>query len=119
MQADKTECWKAGLVTGQIVVVHDDGNNRSGWRVVAFCLGRGHRLVRVDHLGLITMGEAWHNNHHTFPESARLGLKPGQLDPGWWAISLLRRLGLIKNVRLPENIPERKELHPVLENQRF
>ncbi len=44
---------------------------------------------------------------------ARLGLGPGQSDPGWWVLSLLRRVGLVKNVRLPENIPERKELRRV------
>jgi stearoyl-CoA desaturase (delta-9 desaturase) len=69
---------------------------------------QGHNLPG---LGMITMGEAWHNNHHAFPESARLGLGPRQSDPGWWAISLLRRLGLITNVRLPDNLPNRSELH--------
>lgn len=64
-------------------------------------------------LGLITMGEAWHNNHHAFPDSARLGLKSGQTDPGWWALLLLRRVGLVKNIQLPENLPERKELRRV------
>lgn len=71
---------------------------------------QGHN---VPGLGMLTMGEAWHNNHHAFPESARLGLSPRQNDPGWWAISLLRRVGLVKNVRLPENLPERKELRRV------
>jgi len=30
------------------------------------------------------MGEAWHNNHHAFPGSARLGVRDGEVDPGWW-----------------------------------
>lgn len=64
----------------------------------------------VPALGLITMGEAWHNNHHAFPESARLGLTWKQLDPGWWVLSVLRRIGLVWNVRLPENLPPRKKL---------
>jgi hypothetical protein len=29
-----------------------------------------------------TLGEAWHNNHHAFPTSARHGLGRWQLDPG-------------------------------------
>jgi fatty-acid desaturase len=41
---------------------------------------QGHN---VRGFGLLTFGEAYHNNHHTFPESARLGLFPGQPDPGW------------------------------------
>ncbi|MEK6249554.1 MAG: acyl-CoA desaturase, partial [Planctomycetales bacterium] len=75
--------------------------------IVAGAAVQGHN---VPGLGLITMGEAWHNNHHAFPESARLGLDSGQNDPGWWAISLLRRVGLVRNIRLPQNLPERKEL---------
>ena len=73
----------------------------------------------VPGLGLITMGEAWHNNHHAFPESARLGLEPGQYDPGWWTISLLRRTGLAKNLKLPENLPARKELRWVGDSERL
>ena len=33
--------------------------------------GRNVRFV-----SLLTMGECWHNNHHAFPGSARLGLAP-------------------------------------------
>ncbi len=70
----------------------------------------------VNGLGLLTMGEAWHNNHHAFPESARLGLNPAQCDPGWWAICLLRRLGLVRNIKLPEHLPERPQLRSVSNN---
>ena len=33
----------------------------------------------VPYCGLVTMGEAWHNNHHAFPGSARLGVN-GETD---------------------------------------
>ncbi len=49
---------------------------------------------------------------------ARLGLGPGQSDPGWWVLSLLRRVGLVKNVRLPENLSEREELRRVVSEPR-
>lgn len=62
---------------------------------------------------LLTMGECWHNNHHAFPGSARLGLAPGEWDPGWWVLAALRRCGLVWNVRLPEDLPHRPELHAV------
>lgn len=58
----------------------------------------------VDGAGLITFGEAWHNNHHAWPRSARLGLFPGQIDLGWWFISLLERVGLAWNVQTPEQL---------------
>lgn len=40
-------------------------------------------------LAIPTMGEAWHGNHHVFPTSARHGLYPGQVDPGWLFIRAL------------------------------
>jgi fatty-acid desaturase len=51
-----------------------------------------------------TMGEAWHNNHHAFPGSARIGLYPGQSDLGYAFILLLKRLGLAWNIALPEHL---------------
>jgi stearoyl-CoA desaturase (delta-9 desaturase) len=59
---------------------------------------------------LLTMGECWHNNHHAFPGSARLGLASGEWDPAWWVLQGLRRVGLIWAVRLPANLPHRPEL---------
>ncbi|HRO32810.1 MAG TPA: acyl-CoA desaturase [Brevundimonas sp.] len=54
-----------------------------------------------------TMGEAWHNNHHAFPGSAKIGLYPGQSDWGWRAIQILERLGLAWDVRTPETMGAR------------
>jgi stearoyl-CoA desaturase (delta-9 desaturase) len=59
---------------------------------------------------LLTMGESWHNNHHAFPGSARLGLFADEWDPGWWMLTVLRKLGLVWAIRLPAAIPERAEL---------
>jgi fatty-acid desaturase len=64
----------------------------------------------VRFTSLITMGEGWHNNHHAFPGSARLGLEPGEWDPGWWALLALQRLGLVWQLRLPADLPHRPEL---------
>ena len=49
-------------------------------------------------LALPTFGEAWHNNHHAFPTSARHGQPRWQLDPSWWVIAALARRGLIWDV---------------------
>ena len=75
----------------------------------------GHAIQghNVPHIGLLTMGESWHNNHHAFPGSAKLGLRPSQHDPGWWALCMLRSVGLVWNIKLPANLPERPELAPI------
>lgn len=64
----------------------------------------------VCFVSLITMGECWHNNHHAYPGSARLGLHPGEWDPGWWMLVALRNVGLVTRLRLPGDLPPRPEL---------
>ena len=70
----------------------------------------GIQAANLPGLGLVTYGECWHNNHHAFPESARIGLEPGQVDPGWWVIAALERLGLVYDVRLPRSADARGDL---------
>lgn len=53
-------------------------------------------------VALLIFGEGWHNNHHAFPASARHGLRWYQIDPAWYAIWLLKKMGLAKKVRLPK-----------------
>jgi stearoyl-CoA desaturase (Delta-9 desaturase) len=64
-------------------------------------------------LAIPTFGEAWHNNHHAFPTSARHGLGRRQIDPSARLIWLLERAGLAWDVvRVsPERI-ERKARDP-------
>lgn len=73
--------------------------------------GAGVQGRNVGFAGMITMGEAWHNNHHAFPGSARMGLYRGQSDPGYRFIRALEGLGLAWNVRLPEHLPHRPQLY--------
>jgi stearoyl-CoA desaturase (Delta-9 desaturase) len=49
-------------------------------------------------LAPITFGEAWHNNHHAFPTSARHGLGRWQVDPTAAVIHLLERCNLAWDV---------------------
>lgn len=44
-------------------------------------------------------GEELHNNHHTYPNSAKLSVKKWEFDIGWMYISIFSMLGLVKNVR--------------------
>ena len=49
-------------------------------------------------LSFFTFGEAWHNNHHAFPTSARHGLSPWAFDPSAWVIWALEKTGLAWDV---------------------
>jgi fatty-acid desaturase len=77
----------------------------------------GHAVqgYNVPGISLLTMGEGWHNNHHAFPRSARLGLHPMQFDPGWWALLTMRTLGLVWNLKQPADLPPRSELQALSE----
>jgi stearoyl-CoA desaturase (Delta-9 desaturase) len=52
-------------------------------------------------VGVLAMGEGWHNNHHAFPNSARHGLQWWQVDVSYWVIRGLSLLGLAWNVKAP------------------
>ncbi|MEM7552759.1 MAG: acyl-CoA desaturase [Cyanobacteria bacterium P01_A01_bin.84] len=52
-------------------------------------------------LAIPTGGEAWHNNHHAFPNSAKFGLEWWQFDIGYWVINFLEKLGLVWDVKSP------------------
>lgn len=90
------------------------------WLIGYFAHNRGPRSwsvtdagvqgYNVPYCGVITMGEAWHNNHHAFPGSARLGVEPGQWDPGWWVLCALQRMGLVWNLKTPDMLPHRPNL---------
>jgi stearoyl-CoA desaturase (delta-9 desaturase) len=67
----------------------------------------------IPGLGVITYGECWHNNHHAFPESAKIGLETGQCDPAWRFIQLLSYLGLAKNIGEPRALGQRDDLHEI------
>ena len=56
-------------------------------------------------VGLLAMGEGWHNNHHAFPTSARHGLRWWELDLSYLLIRVLAVLRLASDVRVPP--PER------------
>jgi stearoyl-CoA desaturase (delta-9 desaturase) len=78
------------------------------WSVNSVCHLWGTRAFRSrDHsrnnaiVGVLALGEGWHNNHHAFPTSARHGLRWWEIDLSWIVIRALERVGLVWNVRLP------------------
>ncbi|HQR71635.1 MAG TPA: fatty acid desaturase [Burkholderiaceae bacterium] len=50
--------------------------------------------------GIVIGGEELHNNHHTYPTSAKFSLKWFEFDLGWQYIRALQALGLAKVLRV-------------------
>jgi stearoyl-CoA desaturase (delta-9 desaturase) len=103
----------AVCVTGHWLVghyVHREGGQT--WVVEGACV----QGFDVKVAGFISMGESWHNNHHAFPASAKLGLRTGQVDLGWMLILLFRRLHLAWDIITPERLPHRPALSPVADH---
>jgi len=50
-------------------------------------------------LAPLSLGEAWHNNHHAFPTSAFHGLRRSELDVSGLVIAALERTGLVWEVQ--------------------
>ena len=46
--------------------------------------------------GIVIGGEELHNNHHTYPTSAKFSVKPYEFDIGWFYISLMQKIGWAK-----------------------
>ncbi|HEX5054939.1 MAG TPA: acyl-CoA desaturase [Gammaproteobacteria bacterium] len=99
--------------------------NTGHWLIGHFAHNEGQRYWHVEgaavqgynipFCGLITMGECWHNNHHAFPGSARLGLYRNQLDPGWYTLRVFEWFGLAWNLQQPGDLPHRAELKAIAE----
>jgi stearoyl-CoA desaturase (delta-9 desaturase) len=51
-------------------------------------------------VALLTGGEGWHNNHHAHPVSARHGLRWYEIDPNFYGIWILSKLGLAKKIQV-------------------
>jgi stearoyl-CoA desaturase (delta-9 desaturase) len=81
--------------------------HHSTWSINSVCHLTGRRPYRdskdrsrnVFWLALPTLGQSWHNNHHAFASSAKVGQEWWQLDITWLVIRLLAALGLAWDVR--------------------
>ena len=76
------------------------------WSVNSICHTFGFRSFETDDestnnwwVGLLALGEGWHNNHHAFPSSAFHGLRWWQIDCSAWVIWILERMGLVWHVQ--------------------
>ncbi len=66
--------------------------------------------------GILIGGEELHNNHHTYPTSAKFSVKSYEFDVGWFYISLLSRLGLAKAKKTPPRLAY-GEVRPVADEK--
>jgi stearoyl-CoA desaturase (delta-9 desaturase) len=57
--------------------------------------------TNISPWGILIAGEELHNNHHTYPTSAKLSVKPYEFDIGWMYISILQMAGLAKAKKTP------------------
>lgn len=76
--------------------------------------------------GILIGGEELHNNHHTYPNSAKLSVKPWEFDLGWAWIKLFSALGLARVIstgpvveRVPGKAVLDKDAAWALLNDRF
>ena len=78
------------------------------WSVNSVCHMFGRQIFAVKDqsrnfapLAVMSMGESWHNFHHSSPASARHGALPGQVDSSAALIRLFERAGWATKVRWP------------------
>ncbi len=60
--------------------------------------------TNISPWGVIIGGEELHNNHHTYPTSAKLSVKPYEFDIGWLYIRILETLGWAKVRKTPPRL---------------
>ncbi|EER59881.1 fatty acid desaturase [Acidovorax delafieldii 2AN] len=84
--------WAAGVVNGvghywgyRNFEAQDASTNLSPW-------------------GILIGGEELHNNHHTYPTSARFSVKPYEFDVGWVYISLMKKIGWATVKKVPPKL---------------
>ena len=57
--------------------------------------------TNVSPWGIVIGGEELHNNHHTYPTSAKFSVKPYEFDIGWGYIRAMEIVGLAKVRKTP------------------
>ena len=60
--------------------------------------------TNISPWGLMIGGEELHNNHHTYPTSAKFSVKPYEFDIGWGYIRALEVVGLAKVKKVPPKL---------------
>ena len=79
------------------------------WSINSICHTFGDEAFEVRDksrnvwwLAILSMGESWHNLHHSDPTCARHGALKGQIDPSARVIWIFERFGWVTDVRWPD-----------------
>ncbi len=72
--------------------------------------------TNISPWGVVIGGEELHNNHHTYPTSAKLSVKPYEFDIGWLYIRILESLGLATVRKTPPQL-RLGEVRPVADGK--
>ena len=81
--------------------------------------------TNISPWGIIIGGEELHNNHHTYPTSAKLSVKPYEFDLGWLYIRILETCGMATVKKTPpklafgdiQPVADEKTLEAVIANR--
>jgi stearoyl-CoA desaturase (Delta-9 desaturase) len=60
--------------------------------------------TNISPWGLIIGGEELHNNHHTYPTSAKFSVKDYEFDLGWFYITLMTKVGWATVKKVPPKL---------------
>jgi len=60
--------------------------------------------TNVSPWGILIGGEELHNNHHTYPTSAKFSVKPFEFDIGWMYIRIFEKLGWARVKKTPPKL---------------
>ncbi len=99
--------WSTVLVYHSTFCINSLAHVRGSRRFVTGDDSRNNWL-----LAIFTMGEGWHNNHHAFQSSVRQGFMWWELDPTYYVLWLLSRVGLVWDLKHPPAAMLRGEHHP-------
>ena len=72
--------------------------------------------TNISPWGIIIGGEELHNNHHTYPTSAKLSVKPYEFDIGWLYIRIMETVGLATVRKTPPQL-RLGAIKPVADNK--
>jgi stearoyl-CoA desaturase (delta-9 desaturase) len=87
------------------------------WSVNSICHTFGGRRFATNDrsrnnwiVGVLALGEGWHNNHHMFPRAAFHGMRWWEIDLSAYVIRTLGALGLAWNIWQPSRLMQERRL---------